>query len=141
MKILDQNPQRIKASNYAGTTGQDRNLTGKHPEASHDNFGSLRLIQISSSLHGLIAERLLSVCCWVFWLWFLRFPCAHIRANAIKHFFLNYKTLIGKTRTLLQQLLILRKKLSSEINYKFRMGLVRLEIRSKDIISAIPHPG
>lgn len=122
MKILDQNPQRIKASNYPGTTEQERNLTGKHSEVSHDNFfGSLRLTQISSFLHGLIAERLLSVCCWVFW--FLRFPCAHIRANAIKYFFLNYKTLIGKTRTLLQQLLILRKKLLSEINYKLRMGI------------------
>lgn len=55
----------------------------------------LSLIQISSFLLGLIAERLLIDCGFVSF-FPKRFPCVRIRADAIKYFFLNYQTLTAK---------------------------------------------
>lgn len=53
------------------------------------------LTQISSFLLELIAERLLIDCGFLFF-FPKRFPCVHIRADAIKYFFLNYQMLIAK---------------------------------------------
>lgn len=96
MKILDQNWQRIKASTYTGNTGK-KAMSKTLENLTWQFHWKLSLIQISSFLLGLIVERLLIDCGFVL-VFFLpkRFPCVHIRADAIKYLFLDYQMLIAK---------------------------------------------
>lgn len=92
-KIIDQNPLRKKASNYPGNIGK-KAISKILESLTWQLLWKLRLIQISSFLLGLIAARLLIDCVGFFPP--KRFPCVHIRADAIKYFFLNYQMLIAK---------------------------------------------